>query len=118
MNGPYLYFAELVRVVDGDTVDLRIDLGFHLTHERRFRLYGIDTPEIRGTEKEAGTAAKNHLIGLLDTGVKVGARLKVLTHKGSQTDSFGRYLATLYLDHVNICDLMIQAGHAVVYIPK
>jgi micrococcal nuclease len=49
----YTYHATLVKVVDGDTVDLRIDLGFQVSLNVRARLYGIDTPEIWGVKKES-----------------------------------------------------------------
>ena len=53
----YTYAARLVRVVDGDTVDLDIDLGFHITVRERFRLAGIDTPELRDRNTELRAAA-------------------------------------------------------------
>ena len=57
----YLYNAKLVRVIDGDTIDAVIDLGFDVWIKKRVRLYGIDTPEPRTRdleEKKAGIAAK------------------------------------------------------------
>lgn len=54
----YRYRATLVRVVDGDTVRLRVDLGFNIAFEENFRLADIDTPEVRGPEREDGLKAK------------------------------------------------------------
>ena len=60
----YQYNAKCIRVVDGDTIDAYVDLGFNIWVEKRIRLFGIDTPETRTTdlqEKEKGIAAKNFL---------------------------------------------------------
>ena len=63
----YIYKAKLDRVVDGDTIDANINLGFDITIHKRIRLTGIDTPESRTRdleEKKRGLAAKNRLIEL------------------------------------------------------
>ena len=77
----YTYFVSSVdRVVDGDTVDVIIDLGFDLTKKERVRLAGIDTPESRTRdleEKAMGLEAKDHLTGML----KGADRLIVRTEK-------------------------------------
>ena len=80
----YTYRARLVRVVDRDTIDVDVDLGFHLTRRTRLRLLDIDTPE-RG--QEGYYEAKEALSALLDSD------LVIFTEKG---DSFGRWLATVY----------------------
>jgi endonuclease YncB( thermonuclease family) len=65
----YEYNCRIVRVVDGDTVDVDIDLGFnHWIHDERIRLFGVDCPECRSRdpeEKAAGLAAKDYVKGLL-----------------------------------------------------
>ena len=64
----YTYKAKLVRVIDGDTIDAEIDLGFNVLIRQRIRLYGIDTPEARTrdlVEKEKGLAAKQRLTEIL-----------------------------------------------------
>lgn len=80
------YNAVLDRVVDGDTVDLRIDLGFEITHKIRVRLLGIDAPERFTDEGKAATAALN---GLLE-----GEQLVVRTRK-DRKGKYGRYLADI-----------------------
>ena len=63
-NVNYVYNAKLLRVIDGDTVDALIDLGFDTWVKKRIRLYGIDTPEVRTRDKEEkkkGVAAKERL---------------------------------------------------------
>ncbi len=47
----YNYNAKITNVVDGDTFDFEIDLGFGITYKNRLRLYGVDTPEVRGSER-------------------------------------------------------------------
>ncbi|MBW8034201.1 MAG: nuclease [Planctomycetes bacterium] len=103
----YQYKAKLIRVIDGDTVDLKVDLGFKVFVEIRFRLNGIDTPETRGDEKEAGLAAKKFLIEALgDRDIKVASE---------KTGKFGRWLGTLFVAGSDINELMINQGHAVPY---
>ena len=53
----YEYECELVRVIDGDTVKLRVDCGFNVTFTDNFRLHGINAPEMRGSDKVAGAAS-------------------------------------------------------------
>ena len=57
----YSYSARVFNIVDGDTIDCELDLGFHLMTKLRFRLLGIDTPEVVGADKVKGLEAKNWL---------------------------------------------------------
>lgn len=84
----YVFKAFCTKVVDGDTVDLTIDMGFRNTTEQRIRLSGIDTPE-RG---EPGWAEARHFLELqlLDQPCYV---------KSYKTDVFGRWLGDLYIEH-------------------
>jgi micrococcal nuclease len=85
----YRYLAELIRVVDGDTIDFKVDLGFKITQEMRVRLNAIDTPEIRGAAKIAGIQAKQFVEAELR-----GARIiAIQTYK---VGHFGRYLSDVY----------------------
>ena len=88
----YIYKAELVRVVDGDTVDLIIDLGFDTLRKERFRLYGIDAPEMR---TEAGKAAKAWLEDALMPLEAIYVQTIQLETKAKR-DKYGRFLALLY----------------------
>ena len=98
----YIYKAELVRVVDGDTVDLVIDLGFDTFRHERFRLYGIDAPEMR---TEAGKAAKAWLWEALQPLEAIYVETIQLETKAKR-DKYGRFLAVLY-------DRFPQAGQIV-----
>ena len=116
----YTYKAKLDRVVDGDTVDANIDLGFDITIHKRIRLAGIDTPESRTRdleEKARGLAAKDRLSNLLE-----GANTIQLTSHG--VGKYGRCLGELHIDVVdgkekvtleNVNQLLIKEGHAVEY---
>lgn len=120
MNLPYLYKATLVRVIDGDTVVLSIDLGFKVTFQLNARLYGINAPEVHGTTRDAGLAAAAYLRTLL-------ASSSVLLVESKAIDKFaGRYdmvydmvLSTQAADGalVNINNAMVASGHAVPYTP-
>ncbi len=88
----YIYKAELIRVVDGDTVDLIIDLGFDTLRKERFRLYGIDAPEMN---TEAGKEAKAWLREVLQPLEAI--YVETLQHKTkAKRDKYGRFLAVLY----------------------
>lgn len=114
----YRYAVKVTRVVDGDTVDVDIDLGFGVwMKKQRIRMYGIDTPESRTRdleEKKYGLAAKKFLTGMLDD--EAGIILK--THKDKE-GKFGRILGELwrttnYADQ-SINEYMIEKHHAVRY---
>lgn len=85
------YKASVVKVVDGDTVDFDLDLGFYLKIRVRLRLAGIDTPEVRGTEKEAGLKAKAFVERLL------GGATEIVVRTGKETGKFGRWIGDIFL---------------------
>ena len=91
----FTYQAKLIEVIDGDTVDLLIDLGFGVHVQERCRLYGIDAPEM---PTESGKAAKAHLESLIGaaTGELFVATRKMTRKPKERTDKYGRYLAVLY----------------------
>ena len=107
----FVYQAELDRVVDGDTVDVILDLGFDVKlHKQRVRLAGIDTPESRTrdlAEKKLGLAAKERLKELCVGTFKI---------KSLGKGKYGRILGITYTeDGQDICQMLIKEGHAVVY---
>ena len=91
----FTYAAKLIQVIDGDTVDLLIDLGFGVHVKERCRLYGIDAPEM---PTEAGEAAKAYLESLIGaaTGDLHVQTIKMTRKPKERTDKYGRYLAVLY----------------------
>ena len=114
----YEYKCKVVKVVDGDTVDVDIDLGFGVwLRDERVRIMGIDTPESRTSdkvEKVFGLAAKARLKELL----KNGAVLKTQVNKDGEDmkGKFGRILGDFMVeDDKMVTDIMIQEGHCVAY---
>lgn len=110
----FVFRARAVRVVDGDTCDLIVDLGFRMTTTQRFRLLGIDTPEMNATdlkERERAVAATQALVGMLSSGAGDWPLL-VRTQKA---DSFGRWLAEIWVEATGTsvnASLLLQ-GYAV-----
>lgn len=100
----YTYRVALYRVVDGDTLEVTLDLGFSTFRKEKVRLARINAPEMK---TEAGPVSKSHLSGLLD-GV-----LTVQTKK-DEKDRYGRYIAEVWVEGVNVNDLMV-ADKAAVY---
>lgn len=100
-------------VVDGDTIDVVIDYGFHIAQAHRVRLGGIDAPETRAVGPE-GEASRDWLRELLP----VGKAVELVTDK--PRDKFGRYLAWVYIYEpdgslTNVNEAIVEAGHAVRY---
>lgn len=108
----YNYRARLVRVIDGDTVELEIDLGFRVSIRDKVRLYGINAPERRGTTMEAGDAATQYLSHLLQTHAPDGI-LTIHTYRDAR-EKYGRWLGTLLASGRDINRMMVHAGHATI----
>ena len=116
----YTYKIKLDRVIDGDTIDAFIDLGFDIHVKKRIRFMGINTPESRTRdleEKARGLAAKDRLKAILE-----GANEIQLQSHG--VGKYGRCLGELHVDRVdgkecltleNVNELLIKEGHAVKY---
>jgi micrococcal nuclease len=104
---------KITNVVDGDTIDVDIDLGFNVSFSQRVRLAGIDTPESRTSdksEKALGLESKEYLkYKLKDAKVVV-----IKTEKPDSSEKYGRILGWLYVDGdtVSINDHMIEDGYA------
>lgn len=114
----YSYKAQIIKVVDGDTVDINIDLGFNtILANQRVRLAGIDTPESRTSNKEEkarGLLSKKKLAEKLP----VGAWVKVQTERAEDVDDkFGRILGTFTLDDGTVVNKwLVENNYAVAYL--
>lgn len=107
----YNYKAIITEVVDGDTVTARVDLGFGIERTDRFRLYGINAPEMKLDTKIAGEASKARLAELV-----LNKQVVISTYKDKR-EKYGRYLATIFIqeDSVSVNDIMVKEGHAKPY---
>lgn len=119
-NPVYVYRATVESVYDGDTFRANVDLGMDVTlKEQSFRMFGINAPELKKEEVEAGRAARDWL----RSKIPVGTRIIIATikeRKNTNKDSkekYGRYLATIYLEDedVSINDQMLALNYAVPY---
>jgi len=109
----YEYNATLIRVIDGDTVDALIDLGFSVWVKKRIRLFKIDAPESRTRdleEKARGLKTKDRLIELLSE--KEG-KFTLISHG---VGKYGRCLGTIIINNVDINELLIKEGLAEEYL--
>ena len=110
----YEYKCKVTRVVDGDTVDIDIDLGFGVwLHKERVRIYGIDTPESRTrdkVEKRFGLLAKEFVKQFVK-----GSSVILRTQKYDAKGKFGRILGDIIVDDKSLSETMIQEHHAVAY---
>lgn len=94
MINPYWYTGTVLNVVDGDTIDLMVDLGFSIHHKIRVRLYGVNTPESRtkdAAEKEMGLKAKDFTKDWLTNHKTVFIKTVV-----DKNEKYGRVLAEIY----------------------
>ena len=102
----YEYNAKIVKVYDGDTVTAEIDLGFKIKVTETIRLYGLNTPEVRGEERPDGLISRDKLRErILDKNVVI----KTMKDKKGK---YGRYIAEIYLEAENINEWLITEGLA------
>ena len=109
--------VKINRVVDGDTIDVTIDLGFDLLKKERVRIAGVDTPEKRTRDKEEkvlGIDATNWMKSKLEGAIKGGEELTIRTELKGGVGKYGRLLGWLYIndDVVSLNEQMIKEGYA------
>ena len=114
---PYIYrIKNILKVVDGDTIDADIDLGFSISLEKRIRLAGVDTPESRTTdlkEKAMGLESKEWLKKKLE-----GAKdIIIKTELPDSTEKYGRIIGHLFINgqESSLNNQMINDGYALAY---
>jgi len=115
------YRARCIKVVDGDTLDLEVDIGFHLREIGRFRVLGIDTAELHDKDpakRALAVKAKETVTELMKTPVGVEWPLLVSTEK--DPDNFGRWLISVQFEQnsllVDLGQTLIGMGLAVPYV--
>jgi len=112
----YEYRSSLVKIIDGDTIDVDLDLGFAVVlKKQRIRLYGINTPESRTRdleEKRYGLAAKARLRELLEVAETIVVKTAI---DKKARGKYGRILGTIYADDINVNEKLLEEGHAIEY---
>jgi micrococcal nuclease len=116
ITGGFMYeyrIKKVTKIVDGDTIDAELDLGFNISYTQRVRLAGIDTPESRTrdlAEKALGLESKKKL-GELIANAKV---VVIRTEKPDSSEKYGRILGWLYLDgaEISVNEALIASGYA------
>lgn len=124
-QGPaYRYAADVLRVIDGDTLEVRVDLGFSVYVAERIRLRGVNAPELnrRGPTGEDGVRARDWVVayleraGALDAYGNTGEPVILVTHRGPRGGaerSFQRYVADVTLpEGTDLAGALVAAGHA------
>lgn len=110
----YLFQGEVVRVIDGDTVECMVDLGFHTVKVDRFRLARINTPEVNSKDPEVKKAAIAAQSFVRDKVFGKGVFIRT-----KKTDKYGRYVAEIYFnwgsEQLCLNDVLIEQGHATPY---
>ncbi len=114
MTSSYSFRASPIRVVDGDTIIMDVDVGFRLRTIQPFRLLGINCPEKRGEEAEYGKQCSAYVETIFDASGLPWALsdVSITTHKNP--DSFGRWLTQVYVDEKDLVrDILIPGGWGV-----
>jgi micrococcal nuclease len=112
MKPEYVYLAKVVKVIDGDTIDCLVDLGFNTFIKERFRLYGIDTPEKNSKIQTIKDIAINAYLFVKDT-----TEGKDVLIESTGKDKYGRWLAKVYAskDIPTVNEQLITLGFAKAY---
>jgi len=102
----YEYRAKILEVYDGDTVTAEIDLGFKIKFVEKIRLYGINTPEVRGKEREDGLVSRDALRDRI-----LGEYVTIKTQRDKK-GKYGRYIGEIFIGEENINDWLVTEGLA------
>ena len=108
----YKYKAKAVRIIDGDTIDALIDLGFEVKMRKKIRLWNINTPEAKGPTMEAANKAKKRLKELLEA---KNNEFVLISHGYGK---YGRCLGEIFIEGENINQVLLKEGLAVKYEEK
>jgi micrococcal nuclease len=107
----YEYKAKVIKVYDGDTITANVDLGFKISFTEKFRLVGINAPEIRGEERELGLISRDALRGLI-----LDKEIIICTYKDKK-GKYGRYLGDIKIEVdgeiIFVNDWLVEQGLAV-----
>jgi len=101
---------EIIKVYDGDTITAVVDLGFSVYSVQRLRLARINAPEIRGRERPQGLIVRDRLREILDSAENITIRTKK-----DKKGKYGRYIAEVIADKINVNDLLLEEGLVELY---
>jgi micrococcal nuclease len=109
VDGLNKYKLDNIRIIDGDTIfaDIVIE-DFDLKISKSIRLFGINAPELRGESQKEGERSKEFLRDTLDN-------QEVFLYKVKQQDKFGRVLGIIFIDTLNVNEMIFESGHAILY---
>ena len=116
---PFVFPFEVVKIIDGDTIRINIDLGFWIgVREQTLRLLRVNTPEIKGPTREAGMRAKAFTRAWFDSHTNIMIRSRKREPGHAEKDAFGRYLVEVFGDDEGgqqscLNDALLQSGNAV-----
>ena len=108
MSHLYTYRASLVEVIDGDTFDFEVDLGFHISNQIRVRLADIDTDEIHGVKKESNQYKRGQKQKRFSKDHLEAANNIILKTYKDGTGKYGRYLAEVIVNGEDLKELLIE----------
>lgn len=109
----FLYFYRVETVIsnyDGDTIDVLLDLGLYHYQKVRLRLYGVDTPELRGQERQVGLQVRDYVAERLSAAENI-----VVQTMKDQQGKYGRWLARIYVDGTDLNQELLDLGYAEPY---
>lgn len=108
---------EVVKIYDGDTMTVVVDLGFGIYSRQTLRLYGIDAPEMRGDEKEKGIVSRDWLRQKIEEAKSQNEKVIIKTIKDA-TEKYGRLLANIFIgtDPKSLNEQLVEQGLATTYI--
>jgi len=105
---------EILKIYDGDTMTVVIDLGFGVYKTEKIRLSYIDAPEIRGEERTLGLISRDYLRNKIQTAIDNNQEITIKTIK-DRKGKYGRYLGEFFIDGVSVNQDMITEGYAEEY---
>ena len=102
------YPATVTKAYDGDTITLTIDLGMGISMTERVRLYGINAPELRGSERVDGLKSRDALRKLI-----LNKEVRLETLKNDKKGKYGRLIGIIYVGDINVNKWMVKNNYAV-----
>jgi micrococcal nuclease len=115
MDDPYVRAVRVTRIVDGDTIDVEVDLGFRVSTKVRVRLSGVDTPEVRGPERPEGLKSSDFVRRWVGESTEWSTEDFPLRMRSTKTGKFGRWLADIWSPRdpgVTLNQVLLDTGHA------